>query len=128
MNPMADAHVALAAEPSMVTHQDDLNNCACSASFAASLSIFLGHFPDQPMVPGVHQLALFVALFRRASNHPQAHVVGIRRCKWTAPVKPDESLDVHIKWQEQAGQVLLQGTIRRGEVLTCQCQLDILLA
>ena len=127
MDPMQDAVLAIGAEIPVVNWDGSSGEAEISARFAADLPVFGGHFPGQPLVPGVHQVALLTTLFRLASDQPCAELRQILRCKWTLPLTPEDNLRVKISWQphQQAGMFKVQGSVLRAALSACQCQLLI---
>lgn len=117
MNPAADAETALA------RIEADVSSARGSARFPATLAVFAGHFPDLPLLPGVHQVALIAALVRRALQSPQLELVGISRCKWTLPLLPEQELDIQARWHAYDGGLRVDGSVHRGGRLACNCRL-----
>jgi 3-hydroxymyristoyl/3-hydroxydecanoyl-(acyl carrier protein) dehydratase len=66
--------------------------------FAASLPVFAGHFPGNPLLPGVYQVAAVAELGRRALGDGLS-VLAVPRCKWSAMVRPDDDLVVTVQWK-----------------------------
>ena len=75
--------------------------------FPADLPVFAGHFPRDPLVPGVYQLAAVVELCRRALERPTLVVATVARAKWTAPVRPGRNLVVTASWRVTDGEIVV---------------------
>lgn len=120
MNPQNDAASALGE-----ICQQGPSDAAATATFAADLAVFTGHFPGQPLVPGVHQLALVGLLASRALD-TNLTLQGIQRCKWTSPLLPAQEVTVRATWQPlAAGQWRVDGQVLRNadQITTCTCRL-----
>jgi len=61
----------------------------------ASCPLFRGHFPGRPLLPGVGQISLVVALCR-AAGWGDPTVTGLERVKFIEPVGPGALLDVAV--------------------------------
>ena len=109
MNPTWDAEVALRAWSRV-----DANSATGEACWPAHLPVFIGHFPGQPLVPGVHQIAVLGLLVRRALGRDDLVLVGMLRSKWLAPVRPGDVLALAARWQERPGEVLVETTSAMG--------------
>ena len=57
-----------------------------------------GHFPGQPILPGVLLLDLLAAALRQA--HPRAPGLVLEAVKFTAPVRPGQT--VALRWADTA--------------------------
>ena len=108
MSPLADAAVALGVHDTAV--------------FPPDLPVFAGHFPGNPVVPGVHQLALIVASVQQRSGSPWS-LHAIVHAKWPAVARPGEMLAVSATWTRDGDLLHVRGRVMRGEVLTCACRL-----
>ncbi len=100
-------------------------SAAGSISFrmAANDPCLPGHFPGEPVVPGVRLLdALAVALARA---FPPSRLVRLARVKFAAPVLPEQT--VLLRWTETApGRIAFAATVDGVPVLAGQAELGIL--
>jgi len=85
----------------------------------ADCLFFEGHFPGDPILPGVAQVVLVTSVLRRVVEGP-VRVASIRRVKFTAPVRPGMDLVLRllregprVHWRLAA----TQGEVSSGEVL-----------
>jgi 3-hydroxyacyl-[acyl-carrier-protein] dehydratase len=85
--------------------------------------ILQGHFPGNPILPGVVQveaMAQAAVILANASGHfdPETQVcffMGIQEAKFRAPVVPGELLDIHVI-AERVGRIgKFRGEIRCGD-------------
>ena len=65
-------------------------------SFNGALDIFAGHFPGNPMLPGVLQLEM-IRLMMKKKYAAGLRIDYIQKVKFLEPIFPDESIKVHIK-------------------------------
>jgi len=83
-----------------------LSNLKCNSSNIISANAlvtadspwFSGHFPGEPILPGVAELSI---VFDIIKNHEKKSgknikISSIKRVKFRLPVKPDESLDITV--------------------------------
>lgn len=58
---------------------------------------FSGHFPDNPILPGIAQLKMVADLIAasRASEDEAVYLTGLSRIKFRKIVRPGELLDIH---------------------------------
>lgn len=89
--------------------------------FAAALPVFIGHFPGQPLLPGVYQLAAVAETARRALG--TLELVTIERAKWSAPAYPDTDLVVEAQWRERDGGIVVDGTVSTASGTCATCRL-----
>ncbi len=73
---------------------------------------FPGHFPDQPLMPGVLQLeamaqAAGIVMLRRAGNAGRtAFFMSADKVKWRKPVRPGDQLIINAKVVKYRGEKL----------------------
>ncbi|MBA2481935.1 MAG: hypothetical protein H0V44_14815 [Planctomycetes bacterium] len=91
------------------------------ARFAATLPVFIGHFPGHPLVPGVYQVAAVAETARRALGG--ASVVAIERAKWSAPALPDQDLAITARWRRDAGRLIVDGTVSGPNGACTHCRI-----
>ncbi len=89
--------------------------------FSGALPVFIGHFPGQPLLPGVYQLAAIAETARRALG--TLDVVACERAKWSAPAYPESELLVEAHWRERDGGVLVDGTVSTASGPCASCRL-----
>ena len=93
-----------------------------SAIFSADLPVFIGHFPGQPLVPGVYLLAA-VAEVARQAGVGQGQVISIERAKWSAPAYPEQDLRITITTKAQENSWRIDGEISGPNGLCATCRL-----
>ncbi|MCK5676003.1 MAG: hypothetical protein KAH99_03205 [Verrucomicrobia bacterium] len=89
-------------------------------SFPASFSGFQGHFPEQPVLPGVCQIGAAVALAGRMRGTPQV-LAEIVNAKFVAMVMPDQLLQV----RSTLADGLLRASITSGEERVAEFKLRV---
>lgn len=62
---------------------------------------FEGHFPGEPVLPGVSMLCMIQDLIRKAN--PDINITGLRRIRFRQLVHENELLDMKITWEEGNG-------------------------
>lgn len=55
---------------------------------------FCGHFPDNPILPGIAQLNMVVDVISR-SRHENLYIKRLKRVKFKKLVRPGELLEIH---------------------------------
>ncbi len=75
--------------------------------FDASESFFAGHFPDQPILPGVFQLEMARAAAEWTLQRP-LWIRAVRKAKFLRPVRPNETVRVNLKLSEDGDAFLVQ--------------------
>ena len=77
-----------------------------------SHSIFEGHFPDNPVTPGVVQMEIIKELLATHYNRPIA-LVSMSNCKFLAILNPTETpiVDVSMNIKEEDGNIKVSAAI-----------------
>ena len=76
---------------------------------------FSGHFPDNPILPGIAQLKMVVDLLAEEFAG-KLYVTGLSRVKFRKIVKPDEMLDIHITSSNTENQYIFRITSENEDV------------
>jgi 3-hydroxymyristoyl/3-hydroxydecanoyl-(acyl carrier protein) dehydratase len=87
--------------------------CVIRARVPEDLRYLEGHFPGQPIVPGVAQLLPLVYRGARAVWPRLPAPTGIKRLKFQEALRPGDELEVHLV----RGVDKLRFEIRRGELV-----------
>lgn len=107
-----------------------------AAQFAVDrdLPCFAGHFPGEPVLPGIYLLEcmaqtadlLLLSLPCYAGYTPL--FMGVRKAHFRAKVLPGDSLDIHaslLEERRELGYALCRGQIFRGETLVADAELQL---
>jgi 3-hydroxymyristoyl/3-hydroxydecanoyl-(acyl carrier protein) dehydratase len=92
------------------------------ARFPADLAVLAGHFPSQPLIPGVHLLALVAEVACR-TGIAVGTVQSVEKAKWSAPVYPEEDLDISVVSRSVENGWRVDGEIKKGAVVCSTCRL-----
>ena len=76
---------------------------------------FSGHFPDNPILPGIAQLKMVADLIA-ASRQDDVHLSGLSRVKFRKIVKPGEILDIIATFDQIKEQYMFRITSGDDEV------------
>ena len=76
--------------------------------FNADSPYFNGHFPNNPILPGVVQV---MAATYVATHNTDLVIANIRRCKFTRIVRPCEELTVAITTQQRESTLQAKATV-----------------
>ena len=102
----------------------DESNASCQITFDADFIGFAGHFPGNPLVPGVCLTAIGAVMSRRLLGE-QFRIVAMPRLKFSAMVRPGDTLECLLKvigddsLKKATFSATLQGTP------ACRCRLDL---
>ena len=72
--------------------------------FAADDSMFAGHFPGRPILPGVYQLEMIRVAAKLVLQGSLA-VREIRKAKFQRPILPGETVQLALKLSNQTGMI-----------------------
>ncbi len=88
---------------------------------------FQGHFPNQPVMPGVLQVEAMIQLALVTSKLQMPDVDGapflqaVRKVKFRRPVFPGDRLDIEVAVERnEAGEINVTGAVRVGDDVTCE--------
>ena len=92
--------------------------------FESSAEVFAGHFPGQPILPGVFQ----VEMARAAAEWKLGRtlkLLAVRKAKFTRPVRPGETLRLTLKLSENAGEYSATARFSVGDQTAGETQLRL---
>jgi len=81
--------------------------------FSAADPVFAGHFPGNPILPGVFQLEIARMAAEWIQNRPLA-VAEITRAKFQRPILPGENLKLNLKLSEAPGALSVRANFMCG--------------
>ncbi len=116
MHPNADAI------ESVLTVEGTEDKATGTARFCSDLPVLTGHFPGNPLIPGVHVLALVAEVARR-TGIAYGMVQAVEKAKWSAPVYPNEDLQIAVTCRPVDGGYRLDGEVKKGDVVCATCRL-----
>jgi 3-hydroxyacyl-[acyl-carrier-protein] dehydratase len=93
---------------------------------SADATWFAGHFPEEPILPGVAFLALVedaLCSFWQDAEHPAVEVVGFQRVRFRERVAPGASLRLHVRRTEGER---FRFSVEAGGVTVCTGQCTVL--
>ncbi len=90
-------------------------NITASVTTDGNSPWFSGHFPDNPILPGIAQLKMVVDLLAKEFAGKLC-VTGLSRVKFRKIVKPDEILDVHVTGSNTENQYIFRITSGNEDV------------
>ena len=74
---------------------------ACTFSVPGTFSGYRGHFPGNPILPGIVQLSFIRRLAERRLGHP-LRLAGVRRIKYLRVITPDMPVMLKLDLEPQA--------------------------
>lgn len=92
--------------------------------FDAELPFFAGHFPGQPILPGIFQ----IEIARTAAEWSLGQLLVVRtvgKAKFTRPVRPGETLRLTLKLSADGPDHLAQGKFSVGDQSAGEVQLRL---
>jgi len=100
------------------------NTVHFTVSIYSGHEIFKGHFPQQPIVPGVFALQMIKECLEYIHNK-KYHYSELVNCKFSNPIFPEQDRDILIEC-ELAGSLQLKTTIKSKDTvyLTLKAKLN----
>lgn len=87
--------------------QDAASGAVLAEAYAGAVSLwFSGHFPDEPILPGIAILSMVMDILKQseAKKGRMIRIAGVRRVRFKLPVKPDELLNISLSsYQREEG-------------------------
>jgi 3-hydroxyacyl-[acyl-carrier-protein] dehydratase len=88
-----------------ISHKKDISSRAVltEACAAAGSPWFSGHFPNDPILPGIAMLSMVTDAIKHQESEKgkKIRITGIRRVRFRLPVRPDEILTVSLSLSHQ---------------------------
>lgn len=94
-------------------HPEADGRSVCEFRFAADDPVFAGHFPGNPILPGVFQLEL-TRLMAEAVLKCRLSVREISKAKFKLPISPLETVRVELKLTEKDGAIQARASFSVG--------------
>ena len=91
------------------------------ADASADSPWFSGHFPGEPILPGIALIYMAEqAIFRDAlAKGGQVFLQALKRVRFTRPVRPGETLSINISGEEAGEEILFSFKIMNKENIVC---------
>lgn len=94
--------------------QQEEGKLSCKVTFNAEHDIFKGHFPGQPVVPGVCMMELSKELLEQQTGK-QLMLQDAGNVKFLQLITPGTSPEVHITWTKDAENYKVNTQFKDGE-------------
>jgi len=84
-------------------------------------SWFLGHFPDEPILPGIALIYMVeqTIIQDAAAKGEEITFEALKRVRFTQPVHPDESLTLNVTSEEAGEEILFTFKVAHEENIVC---------
>jgi 3-hydroxyacyl-[acyl-carrier-protein] dehydratase len=84
-------------------------------------SWFLGHFPNEPILPGIAliHMAEQAIIQDAAAKGEEITLESLKRVRFTQPVRPGESLKVNVTREEAGEAILFSFKVAHDENIVC---------
>jgi len=76
--------------------KSDLDQISAEVQVPPESPWFCGHFPEEPILPGIAQLGMVCDAIRR-SSHQEPKVSGISRVRFKQMIRPGDRLAITVK-------------------------------
>ncbi|WP_087019012.1 hypothetical protein [Thaumasiovibrio subtropicus] len=107
--------------PHIISKVVENHTATLKMQFDETLSDFKGHFPGNPLLPGVSQIDYAIAMARQLLN-VDAPFAGIEALKFQQPILPNQDVELALQWHPANQKLNFQfssglGTHSTGRVL-----------
>ncbi len=92
------------------TPSRDGNRLLATFRFRPDQAVFRGHFPGQPLLPGVFQIELTLVAFAAVLGRP-CRLVAVRKAKFLKPVVPGDLLTLEAVVADVEGRQEVRATL-----------------
>ena len=88
---------------------------------------FDGHFPGQPMLPGIAMIAMafYAAQQKEAHEGKRIRLKAVKRVRFKKPVRPDELFTLVLKREQKEIGISYNFTILLGDEMACTGALTV---
>lgn len=97
------------------------NDIEALANVPADSSWFSGHFPGEPILPGIALVYLVKQVIARGrqKKREKLQFYALRRIRFTQPVRPGDSLSVNINAEDAGEEILFHfKVVCRGNIVS----------
>jgi 3-hydroxyacyl-[acyl-carrier-protein] dehydratase len=108
------------------SYSQDNNNISANITINPNHDVYNGHFPGQPVVPGVIQLQILRELCEKEFNKPLS-ITGSSVIKYINMIIPDKNpkLAIDIAIKEADGTYKIDGKILDGDTVFLKAKLTL---
>ena len=101
--------------------------CAAEAhfKFAEDLYLFEGHFPDEPILPGVHQIEMVRTTVEAVLN-TELRIVRVKNAKFLQKIIPSDEIIVRLDKLSVDEPLIAKATIRVGNEIVAKIILELM--
>lgn len=93
--------------------KQERDTLACSVVYNATHEIFKGHFPGNPIVPGVCTMAIVKELLEEALQQ-KLTLKESKAVKFLGLISPSMSPTISLSWREEGGQINAIASLQEG--------------
>lgn len=92
-------------QPEVLSIHKDANTASLELLVSNELDYFRGHFPNQPILPGVVQVDWAIRFAQQHLEIPANRFVALKALKFSAPVRPDTKLALQLHWRPESNRL-----------------------
>lgn len=98
-------------------NQSESEGLTAEISTAPDSPWFSGHFPGEPILPGIAQLSMVLETLRAAADK-RMRIAGVRRVRFKLAVRPGEILRIYVK-PDRKSTTSHSFQIKIGDAIAC---------